>query len=156
MSEEETEVKKIEWEETKEEEAGGKLKDDCEKLLLDKQYHERMIPWADLRQLSSNNVDDIIKKYANALKEDDIAVVKKLVNPEKLEELKKVADAIVKIKVKKMKDSETRVSKPHHGTGCLIQNPIPEVDTFQKFAVMTNFHVGILINTAFYTLARPE
>ena len=112
-----------------------------------------MIPWADLRQLSSNNVDDIIKKYANALNKDDIAVVKKLVNPEKLEELKKVADAIVKLRVRKTKDSEPSL---RNGTGCLIQNPTPEDDTFQKFAVMTNFHVGILISTTFYTLARPE
>ncbi len=141
MSEEETEVKKIEWEETKEEESGGTLKADCEKLKYDGQYHERMIPWADLRQLSSDNVDDITKKYANALNNDDIVLVKEFVDPENLKKLREAADAIVKIRVRKTKvDSSITFSS---GTGFLIKCPpiFWKDGIFTNFAVMTNFHV---------------
>ncbi|CAB4039824.1 Hypothetical predicted protein, partial [Paramuricea clavata] len=137
-------AKVIEWEETAVEEAGDNLKDTCEKLSFNKQHHERMIPLASLLELSPDNTDDILKQYKpNALTEDDVIILKTLVEGGgyyKLKLLKDAADATVKIKVKKTNGSSISF---RNGTGCLVKCPqqLMKDGTFSNFAVMTNFHV---------------
>ena len=158
MSEEETEAKVIEWEETNEEEAEGTLRNSCPKHQRNSNHHERMIPWAELLTLLEGRDEINVENYPRALTGDDIVVLNELKKPGRLEDLKAAAKAIVKIIVKKTIGSRT---KTFSGTGCLIEWPqkLCKDGTFQKFAVMTNFHVVrqvLLINTTFYTLARPE
>ena len=117
-----------------------------------------MIPWADLLKLLEGPDEIKVEKYPHALIADDIVVLNELKKQGRLEGLKAAAKAIVKIIVKKTIGSRT---KPFSGTGCLIKWPqtLCKDGTFQKLAVMTNFHVVrqvLLINTTFYTLARPE
>ena len=80
--------------------------------------------------------NDKAKKESLEKLEPPVVDLNELKNPERLKELKAAADAIVKIRVMKTKDSGTS-----NGTGYLIQNPTPKDDTFQEFAVMTNFHL---------------
>lgn len=125
--------KVIEWEEEEEKEeenAGGKLKSECEKLKKDKNYHDRMIPVENVLRISL--MDDIVKQYPSALTKDDAVILKDR------DQIKKVTDAVVKLRVKKTGG----IIKS--GTGFLIQrppgyDPSTENDIF-KFAVLTNFH----------------
>ena len=141
MSEEETEAKVIEWEETNEEEAEGTLRNSCPKHQRNSNHHKRMIPWADLLKLLEGPDEIKVEKYPHALIADDIVVLNELKKQgSRLEDLKAAAKAIVKIIVKKTIGSRT---KTFSGTGCLIEWPqkLCKDGTFQKFAVMTNFHV---------------
>ncbi len=131
------EAKVIEWEETSQGEAGGTLRDNCPKLQRNPNHHERMIPWADLLKLLDGPDEIKVEKYPHALTEDDIVVLNDLKQREGLKDLlKEAADAVVKIRVKETRGFST-------GTGCLMQCPptLWQDNTFQNFAVMTNFHV---------------
>ena len=130
------EAKVIEWEETSQGEAGGTLWDNCLKLQRNPNHHERMIPWADLLKLLEGPDEIKEEKYPHALIADDIVVLNELKKQGRLEDLKAAAKAIVRIIVKKTIGFST-------GTGCLIQCPptLWQDNTFQNFAVMTNFHV---------------
>ena len=131
------EAKVIEWEETNEEEAEGTLRNSCPKHQRNSNHHKRMIPWADLLKLLEGPDEIKVENYPHALIADDIVVLNELKQQEGLKDLlKAAADAVVKIRVKKTRGFST-------GTGCLIECPrtLWQKNTFQNFAVMTNFHV---------------
>ncbi len=82
--------------------------------------------------------NDKAKKESLEKLEPPVVDLNELKNPERHKDLEAAAVAIVKVRLNKTKDSGTTLS---NGTGYLIQNPTPKDDTFQEFAVMTNFHL---------------
>ena len=137
----EMECKKVEWEEeAKDEESGGQLKDNCEKLKKNINHHRQMIPMVNVWQLIDGNGAGL-----KLNKEDAIALEELKTYPDRL---KDAADAVVKIRVRKGDGN------PHNGTGLLVLRPPDSTGqapgtsgtgtsgtgTFE-FAVMTNYHV---------------
>ena len=85
------EYKEVEWEEeTKDEESGGQLKDNCEKLKKDKNHHRRMIPVENVLQLMKK-FDEGLEEYE--FKKKDVVALKELAKDKK-----KLNDAALKIR----------------------------------------------------------
>ena len=85
------EYKEVEWEEeTKDEESGGQLKDNCKKLKKDKNHHRRMIPVENILQLMKR-FDEGLEEYE--FKKKDVVALKELAKDEK-----KLKDAALKIR----------------------------------------------------------
>lgn len=137
ITDDDSDPKVIEWEEVNEKDEGaskGELKANCEKLKKVPDYHNRMIPIQKVLDLSAGC---ILKEYPKALTKED-EFFKFIQAPKKKEEIRRVADAVVKLRVSKM-------GKVYAGTGFVIPR-LPGYDKktenkIFEFAVLTNFHI---------------
>lgn len=143
MDNAEMEPKVVEWEEEKEEEADGSLKDTCDKLKKNQYYHDSIMSVEKVRTVldatredmdEADKIESIQTRLSSSLTKDDAIILNHYRS-----DWKKVFDAVVKLRVMKADGRKT-------GTGFLIPrppkyNPATASEIFDNFAVMTNFHV---------------